>query len=128
MGTTPVVEDGSAEPWRPRACPRSSAMRTTLALLVLVGCQTGVSTQQQASGESAPIVAAKVVPPTTAAVTPMAIAAEAPPTASDAQAPFSLTASDGSGLALRRIDAKAVVEGPLAYTELHLYFHNPEDR
>src|SRR5262249_52751317 len=42
--------------------------------------------------------------------------------------PWSLTASDGSGLMLTRVDAKAVFEGPLAYTELHLYFHNPEDR
>ena len=29
---------------------------------------------------------------------------------------------------LSRVDAKAVFEGPLAFTELHLYFHNPEDR
>src|SRR5258706_16262739 len=43
-------------------------------------------------------------------------------------APFTLTASDGSGLALSRIDAKAIVEGPLAFTELHLYFHNAEQR
>jgi len=42
--------------------------------------------------------------------------------------PWSLTASDGSGLALARVEAKAVVEGPLAYTELHLWFHNPENR
>src|SRR5262245_34590963 len=44
------------------------------------------------------------------------------------EAPWSLTASDGSGLVMTRIDAKAVFEGPLAFTELHLYFHNPEDR
>jgi len=44
------------------------------------------------------------------------------------QAPWSLTATDGSGLLLTRVDAKAVFEGPLAFTELHLYFHNPEDR
>jgi len=46
----------------------------------------------------------------------------------EASAPFSLTASDGSGLALTRIDAKAVIQGPLAFTELHLYFKNPESR
>ncbi|HUQ01792.1 MAG TPA: VIT domain-containing protein [Kofleriaceae bacterium] len=46
----------------------------------------------------------------------------------DAAPPFTLTASDGSGLALTRLDARAVAEGPLAYTELHLYFHNPEGR
>ncbi|HEX4450933.1 MAG TPA: AgmX/PglI C-terminal domain-containing protein [Kofleriaceae bacterium] len=43
-------------------------------------------------------------------------------------APWSLTASDGTGLELRAVDARAVVEGPLAFTELHLTFHNPEDR
>lgn len=42
--------------------------------------------------------------------------------------PWSLTASDGSGLAVTRVEARAVFEGPLAYTELHLWFHNPENR
>ncbi len=46
----------------------------------------------------------------------------------DLSPPWSLTASDGSGLALTRVEAKAVFEGPLAYTELHLWFHNPENR
>ncbi|HWU87815.1 MAG TPA: VIT and VWA domain-containing protein, partial [Kofleriaceae bacterium] len=44
------------------------------------------------------------------------------------EAPWSLTASDGSGLVLTRVDARAVFQGPLAFTELHVYFHNPEDR
>ena len=43
-------------------------------------------------------------------------------------APWSLTASDGSGLILARVDARAVFEGPLAFTELHLYFHNDQPR
>nr|HEX4315897.1 VIT domain-containing protein [Kofleriaceae bacterium] len=46
----------------------------------------------------------------------------------DLSPPFSLTATDGSGLQLARVDAKAVFEGPLAFTELHLYFHNTENR
>jgi hypothetical protein len=46
----------------------------------------------------------------------------------DIQAPWTLTASDGSGLLLSRVEAKAVMEGPLAYTELHLYFYNQENR
>lgn len=50
------------------------------------------------------------------------------PLAEDIQAPWTLTASDGSGLLLSRVDAKAVFEGPLAFTELHLYFYNPESR
>src|SRR5687768_2892092 len=48
--------------------------------------------------------------------------------AMEIQAPWTLTASDGSGLVLTRVEAKAVFQGPLAFTELHLYFHNPEDR
>src|SRR5580700_7124754 len=46
----------------------------------------------------------------------------------DVAPPWSLTASDGSGLSLVRVDAKAVAVGPLAFTELHLYFHNSEAR
>lgn len=46
----------------------------------------------------------------------------------DIQAPWTLTASDGSGLLVTKVDAKAVLQGPLAFTELHLYFHNTEDR
>ena len=42
--------------------------------------------------------------------------------------PISLTASDGTGLTLTRLDARAVVDGPLAFTELHLTFPEPEDR
>jgi tetratricopeptide (TPR) repeat protein len=44
------------------------------------------------------------------------------------RAPISLTASDGSGLALISVDVRAVIEDPLAFTELHLKFHNPEPR
>src|SRR6185437_10077830 len=47
---------------------------------------------------------------------------------SDLEPPWSLTASDGSGLVLTRVQAKSVLQGPLAYTELHLWFHNPEAR
>lgn len=42
--------------------------------------------------------------------------------------PVSLTASDGTGLRLVELTARAVVEDPLAFTELHLVFDNPEDR
>lgn len=44
------------------------------------------------------------------------------------EAPFSLTTSDGAGLELTKVSAKAVIEGPLAFTELHLTFRNPEAR
>jgi len=42
--------------------------------------------------------------------------------------PFSLTASDGTGLEIIGVEARAVVEDPLAFTELKLTFRNPEDR
>ncbi|HET7502349.1 MAG TPA: VIT domain-containing protein [Kofleriaceae bacterium] len=61
-------------------------------------------------------------------VTTMFLASSQQRPAREAVAPWSLTASDGSGLVMTRIDARAVVEGPLAFTEIHLYFHNPEPR
>jgi tetratricopeptide (TPR) repeat protein len=44
------------------------------------------------------------------------------------RAPVSLTASDGTGLKLVSLTARAVVEEPLAFTELRLVFENPNDR
>jgi len=44
------------------------------------------------------------------------------------QAPIQLTGSDGTGLVLKSLDARAVVDGPVAFTELRLRFHNPENR
>ena len=41
--------------------------------------------------------------------------------------PISLTASDGTGLALVALEANGVLEPPLAFTELHLTFENPRD-
>jgi len=43
-------------------------------------------------------------------------------------APFELTSSDGAGLELVSVKVRGVVEDPLAFTELHLRFYNPEDR
>ncbi|MBS1150887.1 MAG: hypothetical protein H6Q89_2585, partial [Myxococcaceae bacterium] len=43
-------------------------------------------------------------------------------------APVSLSASDGTGLRLVSYTANAVVEDPLAFTELTLVFENPQDR
>ena len=51
-----------------------------------------------------------------------------PGLAESRDAPFQLSASDGSGLALVRLDARGVLEGPLAFTELHLSFENPQPR
>jgi tetratricopeptide (TPR) repeat protein len=56
--------------------------------------------------------------------------AKLPPEGSTAEtvAPISLTASDGTGLALVGLEANGVLEPPLAFTELHLTFDNPRDR
>ncbi|HEY0134010.1 MAG TPA: VIT domain-containing protein [Nannocystis sp.] len=43
-------------------------------------------------------------------------------------APFSLTTQDGTGLELVELVSRAHVEDPLAFTELHLSFRNPNDR
>jgi Vault protein inter-alpha-trypsin domain len=47
---------------------------------------------------------------------------------SEPAAPISLTASDGTGLALVALEANGVLEPPLAFTELHLTFENPRDQ
>ncbi|MEM6292010.1 MAG: VIT domain-containing protein [Myxococcota bacterium] len=45
-----------------------------------------------------------------------------------AEAPLSLTATDGTGLELVALDVKSAVQAPLALTELRLTFENPLDR
>ncbi len=57
-----------------------------------------------------------------------AFAEEAPREEERTAPPLSLTASDGTGLRLAEVDARAVIEEPLAFTELRLVFDNPEDR
>jgi tetratricopeptide (TPR) repeat protein len=42
-----------------------------------------------------------------------------------AASPIGLTASDGTGLGLVGMHANAVIDAPLAFTELHLVFDNP---
>jgi hypothetical protein len=44
------------------------------------------------------------------------------------KAPIALSTTDGNGLVLRSVRAHAVIDGPLALTELELAFDNPEDR
>jgi tetratricopeptide (TPR) repeat protein len=45
-----------------------------------------------------------------------------------AQSPLALTASDGTGLRLAELRAEAIIDGPLAFTEMRLTFENPLDR
>ena len=60
---------------------------------------------------------------------PLLLGAKAPAAVvGPAPAPISLTASDGAGLDLLSLAADAVVKDPLAFTELHLTFRNPEQR
>lgn len=49
-------------------------------------------------------------------------------TLSSTEVPIRLTSSDGTGLRLQSLRANAVVEDPLALTEMHLTFRNPESR
>ncbi|MEZ4362797.1 MAG: VIT domain-containing protein [Kofleriaceae bacterium] len=94
-------------------------MRTLLpsCVAVLAACNTPLPSETLRGGEG------NASAPTAAMFEAMAYVA------TDEQGPpFSLTSSDGAGLLLTKIDAKAVVDGPLAFTELHLYFHNPEAR
>jgi len=53
---------------------------------------------------------------------------QAPSPETAPSAPLSLTSSDGTALALRTIQARAVVEAPLSWTELTVTFDNPEAR
>jgi outer membrane protein OmpA-like peptidoglycan-associated protein len=46
--------------------------------------------------------------------------------ADPAAANATLTATDGTGLRLETLDARAVIYGPLAFTELHFKFRNPD--
>lgn len=69
---------------------------------------------------------ARTSSPNPVAITPVSLRDQK--TLADAQIPIRLTASDGTGLALTSLHAEAAVEDPLALTELHLVFENPEDR
>ena len=94
--------------------------RSLVTTLVAAATAAACSGQTSESTKPADVVA---VPLTNASMQQMAYQQ-----VDDITPPWSLTASDGSGLVLARVEAKAVFEGPLAFTELHLYFHNPEDR
>ena len=101
-----------------------------------LGLVAGLSFVAACSGAAGPDVVSPGAPPgedgTFASMRSSAILAAAmayPPTKAVAEeAPISLTSSDGEGLALTSLDARAVAEGPLAFTELHLSFENPQNR
>ena len=51
-----------------------------------------------------------------------------PSMALELASPLSLTTSDGTGLELVNLTGRAVIDGPLAFTELKMSFRNPEAR
>lgn len=134
LASRPLRSPSSAPPSPPsparRLVPRSLAPRpaagSLAALLLCAACATP-------TGPDAPVAPAGGTASTTFAGTgaPALVSASTGATllAEPGDAPpISLTASDGTGLILTRLEARAVVEGPLAYTELHLRFQNPLDR
>jgi len=101
--------------------------RSVLFAIALCGCQTGAGSEgllPSGEAEAAPLVT-KAGPPRPGLVREAKLMVAAGPSADP---PMSLTTSDGTGLELVKLDARAVVEGPLAFTELHLRFRNPQDR
>ncbi len=76
----------------------------------------------------APLNAAALAPGGTSFRFPVAAKDDPRAVAADPAPPFSLTATDGTGLALVALDARGVLEPPLAFTELRLTFENPQDR
>src|SRR5512140_1641060 len=91
--------------------------------LLVVPAVLGACSGQRAADPAVPPPMATVEVPMPAFAASSQIAAHGEPVA-----PWTLTASDGSGVLLTRGAAKAVCQGPLAFTELHRYFHNPEAR
>ncbi|CAN5849246.1 hypothetical protein BH11MYX3_BH11MYX3_07850 [soil metagenome] len=102
----------------------TTLVRIVIAGLLAAGCQSRSGDTAADKGSAAPTTIPPVASP---AITPLYVASSGA-MSREAAPPWTLTASDGSGLQITRIDAKAVVQGPLAFTELHLYFHNPEQR
>lgn len=88
-----------------------TVIRSWLIIVLLVACQPSTSDSQ----------------PSTEQVTPPKLRwTEAEE--SGGALPIRLTGSDGHGLTLVAMQANAIVQAPLAFTELRLRFQNPENR
>jgi tetratricopeptide (TPR) repeat protein len=96
--------------------PKGALAGLGVAAALVVGCGAHVSTPatMPRSVEGAPAARAAFALPEAAATSPAS--------------PVSLTASDGTGLALESLRARATLRGPLVETELTLTFANPADR
>ena len=97
---------------------RRLARLAVLGSLIAFGCSNG-TTGSQTGGPASPLK----VPQKT-----LAIAFDDIPAQIADTIPLSLTASDGTGLKLVGLRGRAVIDDPLAFTELHLTFENPESR
>lgn len=105
-----------------------------LAALLVAAAACG---KQSASGPAADPSANPKAGPQLGAAPPATPAASATPVSAGLKTaaakdlpppPLQLTASDGQGLQLTKLTARAVLDGPLALTELHLTFANTEAR
>jgi hypothetical protein len=56
------------------------------------------------------------------------VSATKPNVNTNLSSPYTLTSQEGVGLELVAFKAKAVIDGPLAFTQLEMTFKNPEDR
>ncbi|HVV85938.1 MAG TPA: VIT domain-containing protein [Kofleriaceae bacterium] len=116
--------------------PRHRSARAPLSTLALALAACGSHRAAPAAQATAPaaappaVASATLVQPTIAAASaaPALVASTSSGVLLADEPPISLTASDGTGLTLTKLEARAVVEGPLAFTELHLRFQNPLDR
>ena len=98
----------------------------SLAAGLAAGCQGGTPPKTAPSQ----LPAAEPAPGVSEPAAGGALGASAPANVSFAlaQSPLALTASDGTGLRLAELHAEAILDGPLAFTELRLTFENPIDR
>ena len=91
-------------------------MRLSLAVVLLFACQPPKDPKPdvpEKQSDPAPTWAFSAEP---TAAKPLQLAQASP---------MALTASDGTGLAIAKLEAHAVIDAPLAFTELHLVFENP---
>jgi hypothetical protein len=109
------------------ALVRKNGIVISLVLATALGGALAYRSLHPAGGEQASRAHERIRTPETGAIYKLHEAV--PNKAPVAQAPaLSLTASDGTGLRLASLDAKGIVEGQLAFTELRLAFDNPDDR
>ncbi|MBX3190763.1 MAG: hypothetical protein KF819_27445, partial [Labilithrix sp.] len=97
-------------------------MISTLACAVAAASCQGAPPAPRAP-RPAPVEGASTPPPASSALAPSGNVSFAV-----AQPPLTLTASDGTGLRLAELRADAIIDGPIAFTELRMTFENPLDR